>query len=423
MTSFTDPGVLKPSLNVQPTMEVTRIIHPVGQGGFYTEALSNGNQEATFVYDCGGFDKEKKKMTDYLDSFLHSENAIKNPGDSGKKKIEAVFISHFHADHINGLEYLLKNANVKYLILPQMTEDIMIEAFVYNFYSTKQNNGVNNFLLQLYRGTAQFGPTKIIQVGYPEDSRVPEEFSREIFSKDSLDLQAWDWRQRKVIDLSTVEILPANVVLHCYKWLYITHNSKISDPSKLTKLREKLTDLFKTKVTIDNLPSLIKQSENNSVNEIKKIYKEVFGSKQNPTSMTLFSGTFEHVRRESCRIECNCIPCHPYCKRFYEYPYCCNPNILYTGDFEPENNILDLRKFYLHCWDRIATIQVPHHGSKDNYDDNLYSHAIRGIVSVGNNNSYHHPDIETLIKIQNKGCHPVIVTEDKSSMKIYHYSL
>ena len=111
MTSFTDPGVLKPSLNVQPTMEVTRIIHPVGQGGFYTETLSNGNQEATFVYDCGGFDKEKKKMTDYLDSFLHSENAIKNPGDSGKKKIEAVFISHFHADHINGLQYLLDKAS------------------------------------------------------------------------------------------------------------------------------------------------------------------------------------------------------------------------------------------------------------------------------------------------------------------------
>ena len=32
-------------------MKVTRIIHPVGQGGFYTETLSNDTQEATFVYD------------------------------------------------------------------------------------------------------------------------------------------------------------------------------------------------------------------------------------------------------------------------------------------------------------------------------------------------------------------------------------
>ena len=88
-------------------MKVTRIIHPVGQGGFFTETLSEGKKEATFVYDCGGFDKAKKKMKDYLDSFL--------PKGKTKKQIEAVFISHFHADHINGLQYLRENAEVKYL--------------------------------------------------------------------------------------------------------------------------------------------------------------------------------------------------------------------------------------------------------------------------------------------------------------------
>ena len=412
----TDSQIKKDLQKNNRTMEVTRIIHPVGQGGFYTETLSTGKQEATFVYDCGGFDnKTKMKIEEYLKSFL--------PKEKTKKRIEAVFISHLHADHINGLQYLLDNAEVKYLFLPQITEDIMIEAFVYNFYSTKQNNGINNFLLELYRGTAQFGskerPTKIIQIGYPEDSRVPEEFSREIFSEDSLDLQAWDWRQRKVIDLSTVKILSANVMLHCYKWLYIPYNSKISDTSKLTKLRDELTKQFNTKVTIDNLPSLVKKY---NVDTIKGIYEGVFGGKQNPTSMTLFSGTFECVMCERCKIASNCCHRNLFCEDFYRYQHCCNPNILYTGDFEPENNIADLNNFYSAVWKKFAMIQIPHHGSKNNYKDELYEYPVRGIVSVGNNNQSHHPDIDTLIKIRNQGCHPVIVTEDKSSMKIYHYS-
>ena len=44
-------------------MRLTRVIHPVGQGGFYTETLINGDQKINIVYDCGGVDnKGEKKM-------------------------------------------------------------------------------------------------------------------------------------------------------------------------------------------------------------------------------------------------------------------------------------------------------------------------------------------------------------------------
>ena len=35
-------------------MELTRTIHPVGQGGFYTETFRGGKEEVNVVYDCGG---------------------------------------------------------------------------------------------------------------------------------------------------------------------------------------------------------------------------------------------------------------------------------------------------------------------------------------------------------------------------------
>ena len=79
-------------------MELTRIIHPVGQGGFYTETLNNHGDEFNVVYDCGG--NSKTFMEDYLKRFIH-DDAYKQ-----KKRIDAVFISHLHADHVNGLKYL-----------------------------------------------------------------------------------------------------------------------------------------------------------------------------------------------------------------------------------------------------------------------------------------------------------------------------
>ena len=73
-------------------MEVTRVFHPVGQGGFYTEAFDDNHM---VVYDCGGtshIDVER-----CIDSLFTEQ---KSP------QIEAVFISHLHEDHINGLQYL-----------------------------------------------------------------------------------------------------------------------------------------------------------------------------------------------------------------------------------------------------------------------------------------------------------------------------
>ena len=138
--------------------------------------------------------------------------------------------------------------------------------------------------------------------------------------------------------------------------------------------------------------------------------------------MTLYSGTQEKIVRNQCKRLSDCDSQHCV-DSSNPTSHCCNPNILYTGDFEPQENIDNLICYYNKYWKEIAAIQVPHHGSKNNYDEKLYENPINGIVSVGNTNSYNHPDIDTLVKIQNQGCHPVIVTEDKGSMKIYHYSL
>jgi hypothetical protein len=395
-------------------MKVTRVIHPIGQGGFYTETLSNGHQTKTFVYDCGGFNHKQSAMKKYLESYLDPK--------LGKKEIEAVFISHFHSDHMNGLQYLLDQSKVKYLILPQLTEDVLIEAFVYNYCQTNTFNRVNRLLVNLYNRSKSENRDeerpRIIQVDEANDSRIPGEFNIEGQSNDDLSIRAWNPNQRKELNLSFQSSIPSGTILYCKEWLYIPFNSKVAS-GKRKELRDKLEKELGKKITIDNLSKLLRGA---GVKKCKKIYDDVFGNQHNGYSMTLFSGTNTldvrcwHCHR-LCRFEDHCH--HLY--RFGHGDYCCNPNFLYTGDFEPQNNSSELEFFYDSIWSEIASIQVPHHGSKHNFDEALYEYPIRGIVSVGNDNPYHHPDIDTLIKIQEQDCHPVIVTEDKSSMKIYHY--
>lgn len=205
-------------------MKVTRIIHPIGQGGFYTETLCDNNNEINVVYDCGGFDNYgTTKMQEYLDGYLHTGKL--------KKKIEAVFISHFHADHINGLQHLLENAEVTYLILPQLTEEILMEAFVYNNSRTSDNT-VNNFLINLYRGDLPYGSeetqTRIIQVNYANDNVVHEDFNIEELPYNAPRLNAWEWERHKPLILSKINFLTPSTILYFGKWLYIPYNPQFN---------------------------------------------------------------------------------------------------------------------------------------------------------------------------------------------------
>ena len=389
-------------------MEVTRIIHPVGQGGFYTETLREEGTRINVVYDCGGFLPTSGRMNKYLKCFI-------------PKHIEAVFISHFHADHINGLQYLLENAEVNYLFLPQVTENILLETLVHNLFKTNTYSRVNSFIMSLFSGKLRLKgkKTKIIKVSYANvTNNIPKEFPANNSSDNPMSLKAWDTYSNTAVNLSNKDTISAGTILYYKNWLYIPFNS-IVPSEKLDELMKAFTSELGGMITMENVAERIKEM---GVEKCKKIYGKIFANQHNSYSMTLFSGTLEKALGCRCKGLPECESYH-HCDGFDPHRYCCNPNFLYTGDFEPKKNIGCMRNFYDKYWEQIASIQIPHHGSVNNYDPQLYEYPVRGIVSVGNDNIYHHPDIDTLVKIQSEGCRPVIVTEDISSMKIYQYEI
>jgi beta-lactamase superfamily II metal-dependent hydrolase len=99
-----------------------------------------------------------------------------------------------------------------------------------------------------------------------------------------------------------------------------------------------------------------------------------------------------------------------------------SPNCLFTGDFE-KKYVTEMKNLYNtnKLWDSIQTIQIPHHGSKYNYSSDLYDCASCGFVSFGTTNAWNLPDKETLLNVNNQGCLPLMVTENKKTKIIFHY--
>lgn len=392
-------------------MKVTRIIHPIGQGGFYSETLKENGKVINVIYDCGG--NSIVSMVKYLENYF--------PGKEGKI-IDAVFISHMHEDHINGLDYLLTHYHVRYLILPQLTKDEILEAFLYNYF--KNTKSVGNSLIRDIYDNNDDNPyylntnTKIIKVRH-HHSDLPE-YSGEDFNDEYLFKQMEFDKQRdlNLIDETTeIRELSYGAKVHFHKWMYIPFNPPIKTKLEINGKELSFLEYFKDQlnireISIAKLPQIIKQI---GIKKCKEIYSTFFKSNHNSYSMTLFSGVIKPENYD--------IPYFYKKRSYYPYPFLCwNPNYLYMGDFETPHFLKELKGFYRLLWKNISSLQVPHHGSRDNHQQELYEYVAMGCISIGEKNRYHHPHIEALIGINEMGCEPILVTEHPNTIKLFHYT-
>ncbi len=393
-------------------MEITRIFHPVGQGGFYTEIFDDSTNKSMIVFDCGG--NSSKSMRNYIDSFLPSK-------DKFKATIEAVFISHLHDDHINGLQYLLDRANVKKIFLPQFNTNRLFDIFFYNASHGTRTDNSNNFVLSLITPTNTIGETTIIQVPEANGDINYREYADQMH------------QVSLTIELGIPQLENG--------WEYIPFNpksaspefNKIEDPS----IKQKLESLYyKNNETniYEQAKALAEFVKSCTVKQCKELYGKMFGGIHNGQSMTLFSG----LRKSESNVYC--YPFHSPYIHFYRYFWrdclydyedynenCIPVNFLYTGDYEAGDSakMKELSCFYtkMKVWETICGVQIPHHGSRNNYANELYNKRCYAIASAGASNKFHHPNIDTLINIFHQGCKPFVVTEDKSTIIMQYFRI
>lgn len=347
-------------------LQVVRVIHPVGQGAFYSETLHRPgiNDDKHIVYDCGVM-PYSARLEEEIKNFLPNGSAI-----------DVMFISHFHADHVNGLKLLAKSYKIRNLVLPQI-DNYEWFYFVEN-YLTMGDTNINLISDVL----ASVGDAKIIQVA-PRDENDIAGVSDESASIEGLGGNIVNGLSPLVIDKQDFAL-----------WHYIVVNPLIK--ADLEALRSAIEDIDYNgrKVSIDDLhnPGVLDDIRA----DLQAVYSKVFKG-GNEYSMCMLS---ELANRKEYKSYSRFNMRNRVCMECYRSGRDCDGG-LYCGDAD-----------FLHCdtleclkrrlrgrEENVGLLQIPHHGSKKNFNIDLLNWLGRIRVSFacfGSPNRYNHPSSDVM---------------------------
>ena len=100
-------------------MHVTRIQYPIGQGCFHAgsirieDADHHDDQAFHYVYDCGSDNREA--LAEAIDNYKNQTSHV-----------DALFVSHLDNDHVNGLDSLFSAVKVDTVYIPYVNEVVLV---------------------------------------------------------------------------------------------------------------------------------------------------------------------------------------------------------------------------------------------------------------------------------------------------------
>lgn len=298
-------------------MRVRMTQHPVGQGGLFYGHIRHRDGGLKWIYDCGSKDKvELKREIDRISNLCNGT-------------INALYLSHFHADHIDGINYLTqsvgKNIKVEDVIMPYLDQFERIAILAqHEVDGISLTNEVKEFIINTEQFLFERGVDRVIMVNHrdsdeddgiyttspepiePED-RIRFEDSKKDDSLPSEDHkleQAWDPKleileypsdTKKVLckasDMAIVDIDVSKLMSlrHNYRWVFVPHARSIfgSELSEFKSRVKCIIERFGVKRTAD----IIRDMNKNCFNEVVKCYNDIWkNGSQNSISMSLYIG-------------------------------------------------------------------------------------------------------------------------------------
>ncbi|MGL4904979.1 MAG: MBL fold metallo-hydrolase, partial [Cetobacterium sp.] len=331
-----------------------RIFYPVGHGAFYIENICGLN----IVFDCGTVSK-RVFLEESIDRFIEEYG----------RTVDLLIISHFDIDHYNGIKKLLKkDIIVKKILIPDLNCDLSIMNLIQNFDSIEKDTSYDEkikilkFMMSPEKTLEyNFKNSKIIKVSQIDsESRINE-----------LDSKMIDFENlEKNIESGTEIIIGICNYPYFKQWIIKTFSLKqsiqdignllleINDGFQLGILEEDLT----SEEVLRNIWKKLDEDKSGKILEkIISIFKNKDKSNKNEYSLCVYSGLIEE--RVSTKIGC-----------------------LYTGDYNLKlnQNMRILEKVYKKVLENIGIVQVPHHGSEKNYNNDLIFENVKvAVISAG----------------------------------------
>jgi hypothetical protein len=364
---------------------------PVGHGFFHTASIMVNGATYRYVYDCGA--GKKATIEKQVDRYFRNEELEALPND-----LDMVVISHFHADHIKGINHLFAKFNIKKLVIPHLADNFKLVALAHLAASGpavwEQLSGL--VINPVAWVSAQGQDTEIIEISDENGERLdvaPTVDGSGISLGGSLINHSTDgaiYSQGKAF----------------WSFKFYVENSPVLTTQIINSLvsefrcnKQQLSDWLHD-------PTWVKANWS----KVKYAFKALGSPKQNATTLSMYSGTknlIDIVWYTSSQNNCHCI------RHYYRAPLD-RIGWLGTGDAELKDsskleNFEKHFKDFIHCLD---TLTIPHHGSRDNYNARLGDFGFQHIITSDHlvDPKDHHPAAEVMLNLQTKSDHVHIVS-------------
>lgn len=422
---------------MQTLAQFWRSQRPVGQGGFHAagiEASVRGNRKFHFVYDCGAMPQYAKARKREIEKY------VKELGGPGSR-LDLLFLSHAHADHINGVPELLASKTglrVDTIVMPLMPDAERLIAFAAAVAADStlvQSAFLRRFTVDQVATLSAFRPRQILIVGRGSDGSAPGSADVAPFEPPEdgevvfPDGGGEDWVQARLIGSGKVEDLTSrHSPVSGISIRSIQDTSAIALPgsdrsafwllapyvhSSVTaghrKFRSALVNITKLRWSAsswrEDLNKTLKAKD--GAKKLRDAYQSV-GLELNLTSLCLYSGPAQGIDAYS----------------FHKMPpcFCCGNSKagwLSVGDTTLHKPSIrsELLGHYKALLPKVGSFVLPHHGSDDNFDAGLFD-AINpdlAVVAADTYKTWRHPGISVVQAVASRGVPMRLVTSDRRS--------
>lgn len=426
-------------------MWATRYQFPIGQGCFHAGDIGISDSESNrinYVYDCGS--TKQRPLQNAIDFYKTRTSSI-----------DALFVSHFDADHVSGLDRLLASVEVDTVYIPYVDQLILILDLI----EAEVNGALSASLIEASIEPESWfgrrGVQRVVRIrgsGYSsleepstttDDSPgQPTEGSQPLFDEQRSieDLTVMERplprRHRRGVTGERSELLLAEpgfriIILARHmisNWLLLPHVDPAPRERRSAFKREMravlglqsyqrltsaiLAEAFRTRKKRDYL---------------RECYDKIIAGgafrHHNRISMSLFSGPTDRGLKQTWKYwirnypffkwpDMECLLREPIFHPLLRQTETEAVGWLGTGD--AALNMREVREKWQETYqpieDQISTLLLPHHGSHRNFHGELlqFPNLKLCIASAGDPSQYRHPSGEVVATIQESGktfCH------------------
>ena len=407
-------------------LETNLRFNKAGQGLFYTGSFIFNNQHSfSFVYDCGTFSKRlylREEIKNFKNMLLRDNNNV----------LDLLIISHFDADHVNEIHTLLKGLKeCKQIILPYLTPSERMVLLIKHLISNSFDQEYTDFLIDpVVYLTRNDNVTDIVFISGNDDSEdnlegIPEPVDINPEHGFHLDLKEIKGQEAYVKDYEySSQKNGASVGVYSDKkraflmgiWEFYFFNKKMDCTGLINKLKERLSEEFPNfnskHITKEVLEEMAKRNT-----KVIEIFEDELDEKINMTSLVILHGliktsklihfSLDHIMERFLPVNLSIMVSRTY--------------TLLTGDIFL--NKLVWPTYIKRNWDKILFIQIPHHGSKEEWDFKVIKKnspsIILAIINFGLGNKHKHPSSNVIEDIITKTQWGIILNHELNSFNYY----